>query len=110
MSKRCRRYQGSLIGGAGPRFMGTPHLFTGEGYLHLNASTMAMIATVAAQSRKAGTSVTKARQEILRTIVLDGGRAAKSLPPRRQDRLLEELAAFGRWCRTRTSRKEELCG
>ena len=110
MSRRCRRYRGVLIGGAGPRFMGTPHLFTAEGYLQLSASTMAMIAAMVAQSKPADASREKVRREMLRTLVLDGGKAAKALPPYRQDQLLEELAAFGRQCRTRTRRKEEACG
>jgi len=90
--------------------MGTPHLFTGEGYLQLSGRTVAVIATMAAQTKRSNASREKARQEILRTLVLEGGRTAKALPPRRQDQLLEELAAFGSRCRTRTSRKEELCG
>jgi len=110
MSRRCRRYRGVLIGGAGPRFIGTPHLFTGEGYVPLSARIMAMIAAMAAQSKTSNASREKVRQEMLRTLVLDGGRAAKALPPRRQDQLLEELAAFGRPCRSQKVRREEPCG
>jgi hypothetical protein len=107
MGKRCRRYRGALIGGAGPRFRGTPQLFTGEGYLHLSDSTMAMIAAMAAKGTLSGMPVTKARQEILGRLVLDGRRAAKALPPGRQDQLLEELAAFGNRCRIRKKGKEK---
>lgn len=80
MSKGYRGYRAVSVGRAGRRFTGTPHVSAGEGRLPLRASTMAIIAAMAAKTKSPNASPEKAWQEIPAKLVLDGCAPATSGP------------------------------